>query len=474
MRILDSILSMLADRLDRRIQGRTVSQSYRDADRKGDGYSVECDMAESLADLMLLQFEMPVDGDTPRAKWLDQVSDEFKQAGLKKAVAEGMLWGDAVVVPSWNGTTMDNVVVPAPDYAILSAAGDRITSMIYKVDEKALDNGAKYTLLQLIELTGYEAADGSAAHACRYRLFMAKNGNLTDEPISMFPDWSGYEPDWAVPNVDRLLIGRYKSFTLNPLDPNSAKGVPICFGAGAAIRELHYLLDQMHVEFGMSEKAIMADKRMFRAARVIGNDGKPVMGRDGSPLERVEMPKGRERLFMSVSNRGSLDGQPLIHDWAPEIRYEAYLAAIDKQEQLVEKHVGVSSGIISNVDEQSYQNVDNVRKSTIKTQSFVNSSRNVAEGMLGDLLYAWNAIANVYGITPVGEYEPSYDWSDEYINTFADMQQAILAGESIGATDALDYRMFVLGEPPETARARIEEIKATRESDAALAFGEEE
>lgn len=466
MRILDSILTALANRLGRDVQGKDEGQSYRDADMKGSGYSVECEMAESLADLMLLLFQMPIEGDSERARWLDGVSDDFKLTKLKRAVCSGFVWGDAVVVPSWNGSSIDNMVVDSSDFAIFSAAGDRITSMAYVVDTKAMRSGVTYTLLQLIELVPYATADGGESKACRYKLFMAKNGALTDEPISQFSDWAEYAPEWMVPNVDRLLVARYKSFAYNPRDPNSTKGVPICFGAGEAIKEMHYLLKQMHIEFGLSEKAVMADKRMFKAHPVRGNDGKLVKGPDGAPLERVELPKGRERLYVSITNRGAVDGTPLIHDWSPEIRYEAYLAAIDKQEKLVEKAVGVNGGVISDSNDLNYQNVDNVRKSSLKTQSFINTARGVAERMLEDLVYSWNAIANFYGVTPVGPYEVGYNWSDEYITTFADKQAAILAGESIGATDALDYRQFVLGETPEVAKQRVDEIKAEKRNTA--------
>lgn len=472
MKFLDGILTALASRLGRDIQGKEEGQSFRDADMKGSGYSIECEISESLADLMLLLFQMPVDGESERARWLDSISDEFKLAKLKRAIVSGFVWGDAIVIPSWNGTTIDNMIVPSSEFAIFSAVGDRITSMAYVVDTKAMRSGVKYSLLQLVELVPYTTADGGEAQACRYKLFMAKNGALTDEPISTFPDWAAYEQDWAIPNVDRLLVGRYKSFAFNPRDPNSTKGVPICFGAGDAIKEIHYLLSQMHTEFGLSEKAVMADKRMFKASAIRGNDGKVIKGADGAPIERVELPKGRERLYVGISNRGAVDGAPLIHDWAPDIRYEAYLAAIDKQEKLVEKAVGVNGGVLSDSNDLNYQNVDNVRKSSLKTQSFINTARGVAEAMLEDLVYSWNAIANYYEITPQGPFEASYDWSDEYITTFADKQAAILAGESIGATDALDYRQFVLGEPPEIAKQRVDEIRSARGSAPVLALEE--
>lgn len=455
MGLFDMVLDRLAAALGKRIQGYEQHAAYRDSGKKGTEYSVESMVCESLANLMMLEYSMPIEGGSARARMLDEVSDAFVRDTLCNAVAMGFLTGDSITVPSWNGRTMDNVLVDAGSFAILGANGHEITSMIYVVDEKQIKHGSRYTLLRLIELVPYTAQDGTQTFANRYKTFIAKDGTITDIPLSEFPDWAAAnEEEWVIPNVDRLLIGRYRSFALNPLRPNAQKGTPICFGASAPIREIHYLTQQMHEEFGLSEKAIIADKTLFKKELRRDSEGNVVS-------QRLVLPKGRERLFMDVGNRGG-SGSPLIQEWAPTIQLQPYIDALEKQYQEVEKCVGVSSGILSNLNDQSYQNVDNVRKSTIKTQSFVNTAREVCESYLNDMVYAWNAIMNFYGVTPVGDYHVEYKWSDEYINTFSDQQNAILAGEAIGATDAVDYRVFVMGESPEVAKERVAEIKAEK------------
>lgn len=455
MGLFDMVLDRLAAALGKRIQGYEQHAAYRDSGKKGTDYSVESMVCESLANLMVLEYSMPIEGGSARARMLDEVSDAFVRDTLCNAVAMGFLTGDSITVPSWNGRTMDNVLVDAGSFAILGANGREVTSMIYVVDEKQIKHGARYTLLRLIELVPYTAQDGTQTYANRYKTFIAKDGTITDIPLSEFPDWAAAnEEEWVIPNVDRLLIGRYRSFTLNPLRPNAQKGTPICFGASAPIREIHYLTQQMHEEFGLSEKAIIADKTLFKKELRRDSEGNVVS-------QRLVLPKGRERLFMDVGNRGG-SGSPLIQEWAPTIQLQPYIDALEKQYQEVEKCVGVSSGILSNLNDQSYQNVDNVRKSTIKTQSFVNTAREVCESYLSDMVYAWNAIMNFYGVTPVGDYHVEYKWSDEYINTFSDQQNAILAGEAIGATDAVDYRVFVMGESPEVAKERVAQIKAEK------------
>ena len=455
MGLFDMVLDRLAAALGKRIQGYEQHAAYRDSGKKGTDYSVESMVCESLANMMMLEYSMPIEGGSARARMLDEVSDAFVRDTLCNAVAMGFLTGDSITVPSWNGRSMDNVLVDAGSFAILGANGHEVTSMIYVVDEKQIKYGARYTLLRLIELVPYTAQDGTQTHANRYKTFIAKDGTITDIPLSEFPDWAAAnEEEWVIPNVDRLLIGRYRSFTLNPLRPNAQKGTPICFGASAPIREIHYLTQQMHAEFGLSEKAIIADKTLFKKELRRDSEGNVIS-------QKLVLPKGRERLFMDVGNRGG-SGSPLIQEWAPTIQLQPYVDALEKQYQEVEKCVGVSSGILSNLNDQSYQNVDNVRKSTIKTQSFVNTAREVCESYLSDMVYAWNAILNFYGVTPVGDYHVEYKWSDEYINTFSDQQNAILAGEAIGATDAVDYRVFVMGESPEVAKERVAQIKAEK------------
>lgn len=442
MGIVNNLLDRLADRIGAQIQGSTQSQRQRDWFRKGESYSVESEISEALADLMLMGASVPVSGDSERSRWLDASMRAFLQDHAKAAVSGAFLTGDCIVVPSWNGRNMQNVVVQAPDFEVLECFGTMITACAYVVDRKQKD-GQDYTLMQAVELIPYETQAG-VTFANRYRMF-ASRGDAPC-PLDEFEAWEGYEPEWYVPNVDRLLIGRFRSCTVNPDDPNSVKGAPICYGASAPIAEIRYLLDQMHAEFDLSEKAIMADKRLFARE-----------WRGENPV--TVLPSGRERLF--VSTYSGRDEMP-IHDWSPDIRYQAYLDALNKQEQLVERAVGVSAGVISTPNDANYMNTDNVRKSQQKTIGFIETARRQAEGAIEDMLYAWDALANFYDVNPMGPWDVSYDWSDEYVESYADRQNAILAGNAIGATDAADYRMWLFDESPEVASERVAEIQAAQ------------
>ena len=320
-------------------QGRTLVQSHRDHLAKGSSFSIEAEISEALADLTLMYSQLPIEGDTERAKWMDSVADSFMRGRAYDAIVTAFTTGDCLVVPAWNGRNVQHLIVGADDFEIYQCAGDEILSCAYTLDTRTR-KGRTYRLVQRVELV--ETQNG---HENRYET-MVITGSNTRVPLSEFPDWeAAYEPEWSVPGVDRLLVGRYKSFTRDPADVNNVKGAPICYGAGEFIAEIHYLLGQMHNEYGFSEKAIMASRRMFEQVDENGNS-------------YIDLPQGRRRLFSFT--RGSRDGStPDITEWAPDIRYEAYIEGLNAQLQNVERAVGVSSVIISIPNDVNSENVDN-------------------------------------------------------------------------------------------------------------------
>lgn len=450
MGVVRNIFVSVANKLGLTVIGETPEQAHRDNHMKGESFSVEAEVSETLADLVCMFSTMPISGESERAKWMDDLADKLFRVKLKPAVVAEFMTGDCLIVPSWNGRTIQNLIIDADGFEVLGCVGDELTAIAYEVDTST-SNGVDYTLMQAIELVPYSTESGEQLMANRYRMFVTRGTGGDILPLEKFPQWSErFESEWFIPAVDRLLVGRLKSHTVIPEDLNSVKGAPICFGASEPIKEIHYLLEQMHDEFGLSEKMIFADKRLFKK-EWSGDDLK------------VKLPRGKERLFMQT---GGNSGEPKIEEWSPDIRYNAYLEALDKQEKLVERAVGVSSGVISTPEDISYQNVDNVRKSQQKTMGFVSTARGTCEQCLLDLVYAWDVIANYFNIVPYGEYEVSFDWSNEFVETFADRQSAILAGIQVGAMDAVDYRMFVNDESPEAAQARVDEIKAQSQDEA--------
>lgn len=443
MGFLDKMLDRLADGIAGRIPEVSERQAYRDVRQQPRTFSVEATVSDALANLACGGFKMPVTGESERARIIRRTADEFASSRLAETMSLAFVTGDVLVVPTWDGEGFSNAIVPRDQFKLEVTNAGRITAAAFVVDESKARDGVVWRLVECMRVERYRSVGGEEMQGVRITLHVARNEELSDRRHTSFPQWEGYDGDVLIPATDRLPIARYKSFQRDKMAPNAKYGVPICYGASQPIREIHYLLDQLHAEFELSEKAVMADKRMFV--------------RD--PRGGLSMPRGRDRLYTPTMG-GSVD-ETFWREWAPTIQAAPYMEALEVQKREVERCIGVDSGILSHPNDMNYQNVDNVRKSTRNTQAFVSRARGVADGMLDELLRAWDVLLSAAGV-PTGDYEHVHDWSDEYIDTFADMRDALVAGYSMGATDAVDYRSFVLEEPPEVARERVAEIAAGR------------
>lgn len=419
-------------------RGARPRQEYTDRRDEAVTFSVEAMVCDALANLALSGFQLQVAGTSSRARLLDATADRFVRRHAVTAMSVGERFGDALVVPVWTRGAFEHAVVSPDDFRITACAGDEVTGIAYVV-ERRRSGGAWYALVQTMELL-----EGGTA---RMRL-RACTDSGSEVDLSQFPDWAAaYAGSWEIEGAGHLPIARFKSWKADPLRPNAVYGVPVCHGAGRFIRELHYLVEQQHNEFELSEKGVIADKTMF------------VM----DERDALSMPRGKQRLFMKVNGARSIDADALIKEWAPTIQVGPYSEAIEQQKRLVEQAVGVDSGIISKPDNSSYENVDSVRKSMRKTQAFVEASRDAMEEAVSQLVRAWGVLLDYNGV-PTGEFSYNCKWSDDYINTFADQREALVAGYQMGAIDAVDYRVFTTGEPVEEARARVAEIAAGRSS----------
>lgn len=436
MDVISGMISALED-VSKQVTKRAAQRGRRtqkttDWQKQADSFSVEASVADTLTNLVCWGAQVSVDGESDRARQMAQAARDFMRGDLEKAMSLSFLSGDCIVVPVWTGRGFRNVCISRPNFVIGSSTAGEPLSVAYLIDERR-DDVTLYQLVQVISL------DESG---CRYSTRLIRNGNVYRH-WERFPEWEVYNREWTVPNVDHLLIGRYKCFITDKMHPNNVYGVPLCFGASQHIQEIHYLLDQLHSEFALSEKAVFASKSMFV------KDGKG----------QLTLPRSKERMFM-LTRGGSVDSES-IQTYAPTIQAQPYIDALDLAKKELEKCIGVDSGIISNPPDTNYQNVDSVRKSTRNTQAFIERARDEADRLIDQMVYAWDMLLNFHG-QPTGTYTHTHDWSDDYIESMSDTRDSIVAGYSIGATDAFDFRTRVLGESPEIAKLRLEEIKSGR------------
>ena len=437
MGLIKGLLQKFAKWLGVTVQGTDNPGAGNDYADKGNGLSIADNVSQAITPLVCWDYKWQVRGESRRAKLLDSYTTRFVDTQLVKTVHTCLNTGDVIAIPIMTHGKIITQLLDANGFNIIDAAGDELYEIQFVLDTFE----QSYHTYHLLEDIKYDIV----SKTCIYRLFVEKDGNISTN-LSQVAKWSGYQQEWTIPNVERMLIGRMKSPTINPSNINNVKGVPLCFGAGDAISELKKLYTQIGYEFDSSEKFLMVDKVLLKTNEDDSGN------KSGTPV----LPAGRNRLYQSV-NAGGTSNEGLIQEFAPEIRASAYKTGIEQQERLLEQSIGVNNGLISD-STTNYENVDNVRKSMQQTNSLIAAIRKQADSMMRDLLYAWDKLLNYYNITPMGDFDEIHDWSDEYITTFDSKRQQLLDGVNIGAISRAEYRQWVTGDSIEDAERIVAEI----------------
>ena len=404
--------------------------------------SVTATIAERLTTLTIVDSSMEVVGENKRAQYLNNI---IKWICNNKIAAIGQMClgtGDCIVKPNTNGKRIGIDIIQNRDFVIVEIIGDFLISVLVRC-EKVIKNNRIYERWEFHKLNEYE--DKSYVTIQQYAFLDNKQVAL-----SCIPAWEGLKETTIIPNVDRLLLGRFKCPKINRNDINSPNGVPITSGAEEIVEQVKKSYRRFNEEFEAMEPMIFADKRVFKPNIVKTPNGKS--------KEVSTIPKGKDRVIQSVSG-GGIDGQPMMKEWAPSIRDVSLDAAIERNFRMLELFCGLSEGILSK-SSLTYTNVDEVRKSTQATFAFITNFRNILEQGMTDLLYAIDVIANYNMITPMGEYTINFDWSDSFIESMQERFNQLLQGLNLDTISKAEFRAWLKNEPLEIAEVKIAEMEA--------------
>ena len=93
--------------------------------------------------------------------------------------------------------------------------------------------------------------------------------------------------------------------------------------------------------------------------------------------------------------------------------------------------------------------------------------RQVVEATMDRLAYAVDVLANAYNLSPMGEYELTFDWSYDLVESSQESFNQLLSSVTVDAVEPAELRQFCFpDESLEEARARVAEIKQAKAEEA--------
>ena len=384
--------------------------------------------ANKIANYTANDSNMDVKGDNPRAKYFNEIAQSIRRK-IKKISSMALGTGGIAIVPYIKGGKIFYNLVDQSRLLINEETGDLITSATMLADSKSINDilGKRVYM----RWTNYKIENGSLVIEQKYT---DENGNEL-ENIPEF--WQTIPQMIVISNVDRVPFG----FVKCPRDNRKAKdsyGVPITYGCEDTIEEIRECLKQVAREYKIKESFIGVDYTMFKKDKY------------GS----WELPHdGLYRKFNS-------DKDDFWEVFSPDIRDSSYYNRLQELYSRLEKQIGTSAGILTEIKTQD-ATATAIKRASYDTFTIVDDLRDNLEKALDDFFKACDVFANAYNIVPNGTYVLSFDWG---CSLFEDTQETFnqyIQGISQGVVSKAELRQFIFSnESIEDSEKAVEKIES--------------
>ena len=405
------------------------------------GYNITAIFAAKLASFTVADSTVEVIGDNARAELLaDAVKRTWKKS--KKFVSKAFGTGGVLLIPYVTGRKIYVDIVPQSAMLINRMNGDDLRAVSIVADS------AKYNKEVYFRWTDYDLDDNGLL-TIRQRATKSSGAVV---PLSTVPAWVRISDEMTISGLTQLPFAYLKNPTDNRIS-DANYGVPVTFGCDEKIREIIECQDDIRREYKLKKPIVGMDKTLFDVKD--GHRHLPVTG-----------------LFMPVTPSGLNTTGKLWDVYDPAIRDSAYYTRLVHLCEELEKQVGTSRGILTEPSSHGATATE-IKAANHDTFTIVQDMRTAVEDAMDALVYAMDVLANAWNLSPMGEYELSYDWSYAMVESTQETFNQLLASVTADAVEAAELRQFSFpDESLEEARERVAEIKQQKKDLSALLLKE--
>lgn len=395
-------------------------------------------IANGVATLTMQDSDITIEGDSARARYMQDFLDYYTGNRMDVAAEVALGTGDCIVKPYTDGTRLGVDIIKNGDFVVCEAIGNDILSCIMKVGEFKDEYNTLYERFETQMVRQTETEAGQLVDTLIIINTAYRNGK--DIPLADVPVWAGISPEERIPNVSKPLFGRYKCPTVNRQDVNGPNGVKITYGLDSVMEQAVEAYNRFNREYSSGEKMVFIDKTL--------------MDRDEKGNLRYPDEK-KKNMFMLVKGVGGKEG--LIQEHTPDIRSADLEKGIEVNNKMLELLAGLSQGILT-PPTTSYATATEMRAALNKTFAVITKFRRNLEKGTNDLLEAIDVIANRNNLAPIGPWKAQYNWSSGYIEQMNEHFSQLMMAQGIDAVEKAEVRSWLMDEPYEEAKQRVEQI----------------
>lgn len=404
-------------------------------------------ICSETARLATLAIGIQVNG-SGRAAWLQTQIDKI-YFNVRHWVEYGMAYGTVILKP--NGKGLD--IFTPMDFIITDCDNEGIYGIVFK--DCYSENDKYYTRLEYHRFSEVKGGDNTYyPYYISNKAYVSRSANSLGDPISLdktkWADLLPETPPILKANNEKLdgpMFGVLRTPQANNIDITSPLGLPIFAEAIEELKDLDVAYSRNVGEIFDSEKIILVDDRlMFDSGKNLKNFG----------LSDIKLPHYAKNVFG--------DGpESFYREIIPSLNTDIRITGINNLLSFLGFKCGYSNGYFVLDEKTGMVTATQVEADDRRTIQLIKDVRDKLESCLDGAIYALNVYADLYGLTPAGKYEVTYDFGDITYNREEDRArwwQYVIQGK---VPDWMYFQKFE-GLSKEDAKAMVQEAQVKQET----------
>ncbi len=361
-------------------------------------------ITSTVANLTTLDIDVAFDG--KRKEYMQSFFNASVKPQLREWVEYGSAFGTVVFKP--NGEGVDLIT---PDrFEIVEKDGNRnIRGIVF---QDTYQNGDMYytkleyhRFMQAFVRMNPESEEyvETTYYTITNRTFESKDSSSIGHPIPLADTkWANMQDEVNIvrKNNDKLtsmLFGVFRIPSANNIDMGSPLGMAIFSKALEELKDLDIAYSRNATEIYDSKRTVLVDDRLASLPATM-KDGKVTRHKLKLPkFARNVMADGQQNFYQEIN---------------PSISIEQRKAQIDFQLSLIGCKCGFSNGYFVLDEKTGMITATQVEADDRETIQLIKDVRDALKVALDDLFYAQSVFADLYDLSPAGEYEASYNFGD--------------------------------------------------------------
>ena len=415
--------------------------------------------------------ERPI-GDTQRAEYLERQYKKLRRQ-LRKQIEYGIAKGGLVIKPyivtnalpddDTASYTVQSDIKPTTEIDFEFVQADSFYPLAFtpagKITEAAFiqtkqDKAVTYHRLEYHKWDNNVVTVINKAYKSTSNSGDMSLSNLGKEiSLQEVPEWKDFQPVTIIKDVTKPMFAYFRMPDANIIDTKSPLGVSGFARAVNLIKNADFIYSTLLWEYEGGALAIDIDRDALKVDDSNGND-----------FTRLTMLQ--ERLYRKIDLGASSD---TYQPFAPSLRDTNYINGLNTVLMRIEDTCGISRGTLSDAADvaRTATELKILKQRSYQTNADIQAA---IEETLRDVIYIMNVYADLYNITPKGDYDVSFEWDDSIIvDADEELEKRILLMQN-GLASKVENRMWYFGETERQAREALAQIDSEQQQNQQMAM----